>query len=160
MTNVVSLYVEVCVFKFENGKAKYLILQRSETEKVYPGIFQFITGAIDNKSDGEPETAVEAAKREMFEEISLQPKIFWVIPIVNSFYVFTRDVVNLSPMFLAEVESNSSPVLSAEHQAYGWYNFEDAIKILAWHGQRQALKKVDDFLTGKDDWGKLTELIT
>lgn len=154
MTNVVSLYVEVCVFKFENGKAKYLILQRSETEKVYPGIFQFITGTIE-----EGEKAIAAAKREMFEEIGLHPKKFWVLPTVNSFYIYTQDIVNLSPMFLAEVESNASPVLSSEHQAYGWYNFEGAVNILAWHGQRQALKIVDDFLTGKDEWGKLTELI-
>lgn len=147
MTKVVSIYVEVCVFKNENGKAKYLILQRSATENIYPGIFQFITGTIE-----EGETATVAAKREMFEEIGLHPKNFWVIPMMNPFYVYTRDVVNISPMFLAEVDSNTSPVLSSEHQQYGWYNCEEAIKKLAWHGQRQALKMVDDFLTGKDEW--------
>ncbi len=71
MVKVASLFIELCVFKSENGQPRYLVLHRSKTEKVFPGIFQFITGAIDSKSEGEVETAIEAAKREMFEEINL-----------------------------------------------------------------------------------------
>ncbi|MDP2207883.1 MAG: NUDIX pyrophosphatase [Bacteroidota bacterium] len=147
MTKVASLYVEVCVFKFEKGKAEYLILQRSDTEKIYPGIFQFITGTIE-----EGETAITTAKREMIEEINIPHKNFWVIPFINPFYVFTRDVVNLSPMFLAEVENDKIPLLSSEHQAYEWCDYETALKRLNWHGQREALKIVDNFLTGNDEW--------
>ncbi|MDI6803057.1 MAG: NUDIX pyrophosphatase [Bacteroidota bacterium] len=145
MTQVASLYIEVCVFKFEKGKPEYLILQRSDTEIIYPGIFQFITGTIE-----EGETAIAAAKREMIEEINISHKNFWVIPFINPFYVYTRDVVNLSPMFLAEVENDKIPLLSPEHQTYEWCDYETALKRLNWHGQREALKIVNNFLTEKE----------
>lgn len=63
------------------GQPRYLVLHRSKTEKVYPGIFQFITAAI------------EAAKREMLEEIRVSPKNLWV-------------VLYVSPVFLVEVEND------------------------------------------------------
>ncbi len=147
MPNITSLYIEVCVFKFEKGQPKYLILHRSETEKIYPGIFQFITGTIE-----EGETAVDAAKREMIEEINIPHKNLWVIPLINSFYVYTKDVINLSPMFLAEIENDKIPSLSSEHQAFDWCDYSTALKLLHWHGQKKALTIVNDFLTKKESW--------
>lgn len=153
MSKVESLYIELCVFKFENSEPKYLVLRRSEDEPVYPGIFQFITGSIDKG-----ETAIEVALREIYEEIQISPKNFWSVPLVNSYYVQKIDTVNLSPVFLAEVQENMLPVLSAEHQSYEWLVFEEALKCLTWHNQKKALKIINAFLTGKDDWGKHTKI--
>lgn len=153
MAKIESLYVELCVFKFENSKPMYLVLRRSEDEPVYPGIFQFITGSID-----EGETALKAALRELHEETQISPKNFWSVPFVNSYYVHKRDTINLSPVFLAEVQKNILPVLSAEHKSYEWLGFDEAIKCLTWHNQKKALKIINAFLTGKDDWGKHTKI--
>jgi dATP pyrophosphohydrolase len=153
MTEVATLYVEICVFKFENGYPQYIILKRSEEEKIYPGIYQLITGTIE-KGD----TAIKTALREIREEIQISPKNFWSVPFINSYYVHTRDIVNHSPVFLAEVQSDRFPVLSEEHQSYTWHDYESAVRVLTWDSQRRALKIINDFLTGKDDWGKHTKI--
>lgn len=153
MTEVATLYVEICVFKFENGSPRYLILRRSEHERVYPSIYQLITGTIE-----EGETAIKAALREIREEIHILSKNFWSVPFINSYYVHTRDVVNHSPVFLAEVQSDELPVLSEEHQSYAWHDYESAVHVLTWDSQRKALKIIHDFLTGKDEWGKQTKI--
>jgi dATP pyrophosphohydrolase len=153
MTEVATLYVEICVNKFENGSPQYLILKRSDEEKIYPGIYQLITGTIE-----EGETAIKTALREIQEEIQIQPKNFWLVPFVNSYYVLTRDIVNNSPVFLAEVQSDKTPVLSEEHQSYSWHDYESAVHVLTWDSHRRALKIIHDFLTGKDDWGKHSKI--
>lgn len=153
MPKVESLYIEVCVFKFEASKPKYLILHRSIDEPVYPGIFQFITGKIEKG-----ETSTQAALREMYEEIKLLPKNFWSVPFVNSFYVQKIDIVNFSPLFLAEVQENMLPILSAEHQSFQWLGFHEAYKLLTWQNQRKALEVIHNFLIGKDDWGQHTKI--
>jgi dihydroneopterin triphosphate diphosphatase len=153
MTEVVALYVEICVYKFENGSPRYLVLRRSKQEKVYPGIYQMITGTIETG-----ETAIQTALREIQEEIQIPPKNFWSVPFINSYYVHMRDIVNHSPVFLAEVQSDKLPVLSEEHQSYTWHDYESAVRVLTWDSQRRALKIIHDFLTGKDDWGKQTKI--
>jgi len=158
MPKIESLYIEVCVFKYVDGIPSYLILQRSDTEKVYPCLFQFITGVIEKKMDGEPETAIEAALREINEEINISPQNFWTVPYINSFYVPQEDIVNVSPLFLAEVSENSIVTLSDEHQSFEWLEYSDAIERLTWPGQKKGLEIINNFLCRKENWGEKTKI--
>lgn len=162
MTKVAALFVEICVFKYIEGIPKYLILKRSRNEKIYPGIYQFITGTIEIKQVGDDqvsETAVEAALREVEEEIHVRPEKLWAIPMVNQFYVSTQDVVNLSPMFLAEIRNDAEIVLSMEHDSYNWCEFDEGEKLLTWGSHKRALCIVHNLLKDSDDWGQLTSLV-
>jgi dihydroneopterin triphosphate diphosphatase len=153
MTNTAVLYVEICVYKTQNGIPRYLILHRSNEEKIYPGIFQFITGTIE-----EGESAIDTVLREMDEEIQISPRSLWTVPYISAFYDTVNDTVNLSPVFLAEIKVNDAPILSHEHQSFKWLEFEEASDILNWPTQREALRIVNDFLKGKIDRGKLTKI--
>lgn len=151
MTKIQTLYVEVCVFKKRKNKIRFLVLKRSSNDKIFPGINQIITGTIDTIKC---ETALDAALRELYEETHLKPINFWVLPMVNSYYVVNKDFVNISPMFVAEVDWESEPILSSEHESYQWCNLNKTIRALIWEGHRKAIKILYDYLIGKDIWGE------
>ena len=146
--------IEVCIFKFERDQPWYLLLHRSKDEKIYPGIWQFVSGSIEGN-----ESAVDAALRELSEETGISPKAFWVVPHVNMFYDPGYDAVNLSPLFAAQVEGGAEPILSAEHRTHEWMCYDEARRLLVWPGQRAGLDVVQTFILGGEEAGVLT-LIT
>ncbi|RCK76663.1 MAG: NUDIX hydrolase [Ignavibacteriae bacterium] len=159
MSKINSLYVEICVFKRLKGKIFYLILKRSNKNKIFPGVYQIITGTVEKRHKNKRlETAVETVIREVYEETKLRPIRLWVLPFINMYYVVKKDTINLSPMFAAEVASDSEPIISNEHQTYKWVGYKSAKKYLIWESHRSALKYLNDFLIGKEDWGKFLQI--
>ena len=145
--------IEICVFKISRGQPEYLLLHRAEREKVYPGIWQLLSGTIEKN-----ERTYDAALREFKEETRLKVRRFWVAPFVNSFYEPDYDAINLSPLFVVEVEGRSVPHLSSEHSEYGWFPYEQALEKLVWPGQRAGLKIAHECIVGGEKPAKLLEL--
>lgn len=154
MPLISSLIVEVCVFRFENNTVQYLLLHRAKGEQVYPNIWQLVSGAIERG-----EKAVDAALRELEEETKLTPKAFWNVPFTNSFYDHVHDVVNISPMFAAQVKEGVEPKLSSEHDEYGWFAYGEAITKLVWPGQREGIRLVSEYIVGGQQASTLMRLI-
>lgn len=150
MPKIASRIVEICVFRFRRDKPEYLLLKRSPEEDLYPGLWQLVTGTMH---DGE--RAADTALRELKEETGLQPVLFWVVPFVNTFYDHEYDAVNLSPMFAAQVDAVSEPVLSNEHRAYAWVGHAEARERLVWPGQRQGLDVAHEYIVGGKQAGTL-----
>lgn len=153
MSKIVCRIIEVCAFKFSEDRPWYLLLRRSKREKIYPNIWQLISGLIE-----EHEKTYEAALREFAEETSLSPKKFWVVPYINSFYDPDYDAVNISPLFLVQVEDGVEPKLSREHYEWGWFLYEQALEKLVWPGQREGLRIVHEYIVGGKEAGKLIEM--
>ena len=153
MPIIASTIVEVCVFRFRKDAPEFLLLQRSPDEKIYPGLWQLVGGSIDDD-----EKAYRAALRELKEETGFVPMLFWVVPHVSSFYDPAYDSMNLTACFAAQVEPDSEPVLSGEHQRYEWLRFESARQRLVWPGQRQALLVVHDYVVGGEEAERVTRI--
>lgn len=151
MAIIVCRIVEVCVFRFVNDRPEYLMLKRSPDEKIYPDLWQFVSGSLR-----EGEKATTAARRELKEETGLVPKRFWVVPHTNMFYDPAYDAVNLSPLFAAQVGVNDEPVLSSEHCMYEWLAYVESRRRLVWPGQRAGLDVVDKYILGGEEAGILT----
>ncbi len=139
---VQSTLIEAHVFRKINDDIEFLLIKRANNDKIYPGLWQMVTGSIDNS-----EKAFQTALREIKEETGLTPNNFWVIPNVNSFYDSGKDMINMIPVFAALVDSNASVVLSKEHSDYKWVNKNEAVKILPWKGQRTSVETIHDYFT-------------
>src|SRR3990167_10043229 len=109
MPQIVSNYIELHIcFKGKDGY-KFLLLKRSEDAKIYPGIWQMITGTIESH-----EHTKDTLIRELKEETGLNPERIFSIPRINTFYLAISDKICMSPVFLTIVK-NTDVVLSGEH---------------------------------------------
>ncbi|MBI2619895.1 MAG: NUDIX domain-containing protein [Ignavibacteriales bacterium] len=153
MPNITSRIVEICVFKIVDGDPLYLILKRTQTDELYPGIWQIVTGVVE-----EGEHTVQAALRELEEETGLHPVKFWRLPFVNSFFEPRRDVVHLCPYFAARVVSSAEPVLSSEHQRYEWCSLDRAQTLLPWSGQRNGVRIAHNQCVQETEESRLLEI--
>jgi len=141
MAIIGATMVEVCIFSRKRTRVRYLLLRRSKDEKIYPNLWQFVTGSIEKG-----EKAWQAATREMREETGMKPKTLWVVPYVSSFYDPGWDSVTLMPFFGAEVEEERDPLLSDEHESFAWLSYEKAVSRLVWPGQKRGIEIIQHFI--------------
>ena len=131
----------------------FLVLQRAKEEKLYPGLWQIVTGTMKKH-----ERALKAAIRELKEETGLSPKRCWTIPYVDTYFDLHKDTIHLVPVFAAELDSSSTLHLSSEHQRFEWLRFEDARKRLVWPGQKHSMDIVHEFILGNKEAARLVEI--
>ena len=131
---------------------EFLLLKRS-SNKIYPGIWQGVTGKIENY-----ELPYKTALRELNEETALQPKKMWTIDQVNSFYDAKNNIMNLIPVFGVSVELKNV-TLSKEHSEYKWCNISETIKLLTWEQQKKGVHIFYQMLKENKDRLKILEII-
>jgi 8-oxo-dGTP pyrophosphatase MutT (NUDIX family) len=153
MPNIVCRIVETCIFRFHARGVEYLLLRRAHDEELYPDSWQIVSGGIE---DGE--TAIATAVRETHEETRLPVRRMWSVPHVNVFYDPRNDVIHHSPVFAIQTDPEAEPVLSHEHEAYEWCQFERAKELLVWPGQVQAIEIVHAYIVKGKQAGKLSEI--
>lgn len=153
MPRVISNYIEVHVIHRDNKNYEFLLLKRNEKDKVYPGIWQMITGGIN-----ENEKIREGVIREIREEIGVHPSAVFSLPRVNSFYFEYGDAICLSPVFLAFIE-NKKVNLSEEHTEYKWVSFAEAIKLIRWPDQIESLLLIKRYLEDNELFEKLFKIL-
>ncbi len=149
--NVTSSLIEVHIFRKVENDLEFLLLKRASHEK-YPDLWQMVTGSIEN------EDAHQTALREINEETGLTPIKFWVVPNINSFYSPERDVIVMIPVFAVLVEENQKVIISDEHSEFKWVKKEEAIKLLAWPGQRQSVEIIYEYFTNQKSFLKFVEI--
>lgn len=154
MPVITSDIVEVCVFRFKKDQPEFLLLKRSATDSTYPGLWQLVSGSIDDGEKG-----FEAGLRELKEETGLTPERFWVVPHVSAFYDPGRDAMKLTAFFAAQVKPSSEATLSHEHQMCRWLRYEEARRRLVWPGQRQGLEIVREYIITGEEAGRVTRII-
>ena len=146
--------VEVVVFRIRTNP-EFLVLRRSDDDEIYPGLWQLVSGGIEKD-----EKAFEAAHREVIEETGIEPDSMYNTPLTNVFYFYTSDTVNVSPVFAALAGKDAQVKLSQEHSEYKWLNLDEAISLLVWPGQRDAVQKVYDYIVLKNPAQPFMEIMS
>ncbi len=151
MTNI-KIRVIDCHIAYKNRNDwQFLMLKRS-SNKIYPNIWQGVTGKINNK-----EQPYRTAIRELFEETGLRPSKIWSIDTVNLFYDSNNNVMNLIPVFGVQVLTKNIKI-SDEHSEFKWCNINQAIKLLTWEQQKKGIQIFYDMLIEKKDRLKILEI--
>lgn len=141
MPKIEAKIVEVLCFRRRGTSVEILVLKRAKGDKLYPGLWQVVSGMIRRG-----ESAVSAALRECREETGLRPKELWTLPMINGFLSPATDTIHLHPTFAAEVESGAIPTLSGEHQEFRWLSPIKARTLLLWPGSHRAVQVLVDHL--------------
>jgi 8-oxo-dGTP pyrophosphatase MutT (NUDIX family) len=105
-------------------QGKFLLVQRSEGDDIFPGFWQNMGGKIEVG-----ETVEKAIAREMMEEVGLELES---IPIFLHSYSWKKDddsPTKLGLIFLADLKNSIEDYkvnLCDELKKYGWYSQEEA----------------------------------
>jgi len=145
--------VEVCAFRYNKSKVHFLVLQRAQDEKLYPGLWQIVTGTMKKK-----EHALKAAMRELKEETGLSARRCWTVPYVDSYFDRAKNTIQFVPVFAVELKSSSIVRLSSEHQDFEWLTIDAARRQLVWPGQRRALEIVNEFIIRNKQTAQVVEI--
>ena len=108
-----TIKVHVAVAK--DNEIRHLALRRSDSCKLFPTMWQTITGTLE-----ENENAFDAAKRELKEEAGLVTDVWYKLPFLGGFYDIKRDRVESVPTFAVVFDDFKNIMLSEEHTEYNW----------------------------------------
>jgi len=124
-------------------KDKWLIT-RSMPSEIYPkSVWRLPKGWVDKD-----ESAEEAALREVKEEGGVEAKVIKKIETVRYFFT-TPDkgkVLKFVTFYLMEWIKNLSEGFGEETSEIAWLSFDQAVKKLAYSGEKQILKKAKGIL--------------
>lgn len=139
MINPIVRMIDCHIIYRDKNSIKYLLLKRSP-DKVYPNIWQCVTGKIEGD-----EKAYQTAIREVKEETRLDPVKMWTVEHVNLFFEADKNRMNLIPVFGIEV-NNLNIILSNEHSNYMWCDFNLASEKILWNQQKIGLLTLHNML--------------
>lgn len=134
--------------KTNNGVFEYALFKRADA-----GWWQAVAGGGEDD-----ETPLEAAKRETFEESGVTGDVTFVQldTVVSIRAVGFRDCdlwgedVYVIPQYCFGVSAQEHRiVLSKEHSEFQWLQYEDAVELMAFDGNKTALWELDRRLTGR-----------
>lgn len=136
--------VFVFLYKKTNNTYEFALLKRKDD-----GVWQGVAGGGE-----ESETFEMAAQREAFEETGLpySNKLYkldtmsYMEASIFSCYKEWGEEIFVIPMYYYATEYDGDITISDEHSEYGWFNYEEAQKLLYWHDNKTALWELNERL--------------
>ncbi len=135
------LPIQVLVYCYrKNGEDfEFLMLRRTPR---YDGFWQGVTGAPEGA-----ESLHHGALRELQEETQFraadlrQLDLKYTFPMQDDWkWAYHPEVTEIDEyVFLSEWPAATDPVLSFEHDEFRWVSFEEALSLLKWQNNRDAL---------------------
>jgi dihydroneopterin triphosphate diphosphatase len=115
--------------------ARLLVLQRNKNTS--RGLWSLVMGRVEKG-----ESAADAIRREIQEEAAIVVEALYTSGCCDTFFNAGANAIEIMPIFVAPFASQPDVTLDHEHLAYRWLSFAEAVEILAYPGQRQALPDI------------------
>ena len=131
------IQVEAIIFRRNSNRIEYLLLKRLPERN---GFWQPVTGGVE-----EGETLTEALRREIREETGIEN----LVRVIEDIYYFEFSDPNLNKEYVFGVEVASTEVVvldGEEHSEYRWCGIKDALQLLSWKENKEALEKLNTIL--------------
>ena len=130
---------------------EYLLLRRIASRG---GHWQGVTGGVEDD-----ESLEETAKRELFEETGFvssalkQTEYSYSFPIRDEWRdMYAAGVETIVEyVFVAVVDSGQEPAITWEHDEWQWCSCSQALRLLKWPENIEALKRCDSYLNVRLD---------
>jgi 8-oxo-dGTP pyrophosphatase MutT (NUDIX family) len=131
------IQVEAIIFRRNSNRIEYLLLKRLPERN---GFWQPVTGGVE-----EGETLTEALRREIREETGIEN----LVRVIEDIYYFEFSDPNLNKEYVFGVEVAFTEVVvldGEEHSEYRWCSIKDALQLLNWKENKEALEKLNTML--------------
>jgi dATP pyrophosphohydrolase len=131
------IQVEAIIFRRKSNTIEYLLLKRLPDRN---GFWQPVTGGLE-----EGETRMEALRREIEEETGIKN----LIRVIEDLYCFEFSDPDLNQEYVYGVEvSHTEEVVldKKEHSEYRWSSMQEALQLLHWKENKEALEKLNTIL--------------
>ena len=132
------IQVEAIIFRRNGNGIEYLLLKRLPERN---GFWQPVTGGVE-----EGETRDETLQREIMEETGVRN----IVAVIEGLYYFEFSDPNLNQEYVYGVEVSSSEEIvldPKEHSEHRWCSFQEALQLLHWKENKEALRKLNTTLT-------------
>lgn len=130
--------VEAIVFRKNLDTVEYLLLKRLPERN---GFWQPVTGGVEKG-----ETRREALSREIREETGIANLIRVIEDLY--FFEFSDPIPNKEYVYGVEVPLTEKIVLDGkEHSEYRWCSKQEALQLLHWKENKEALEKLDEIIS-------------
>ena len=136
--------VDVWPFRMHDGEAQFLLMHRVQSED--PPFWQGVSGWIE--ADEAPHLT---ALRELREETGLEAEALFTVDAIFDLYKWERGTVETIVPFAARVADGQDPVLSDEHDAWRWGSASEALELLPYEAQRNAIRRIAADLIERPD---------
>ena len=122
------------VYRDNNGKKEFFVLDRKKGDVVVS------TGHVED------ETLEEAAKREVIEELGIEPKSIINLGISTFVEIKENDQCGDEHAFLIEIPNKDVHFLEGDER-HQWYSLEELSEVLTYSNQKEALLKIKEALS-------------
>lgn len=152
MPDIVSDIVDVYVFRRQNARVQFLLLQRKASVALGNTWQSFHTQIQGH------ETTVGAARRAVRELSGLNVSEAYSADYINEFFDDTRDVVVLAPVLAVNVSPQAPVTLGHELRDCAWWDTNQAVARLPFSGQRWAVRHISELMSAGHDESQLYRL--
>lgn len=141
MPDIVSDIVDVYVFRRQNARVQFLLLQRKANVPLGNTWQSFHTHIQAH------ETTLIAARRAVRELSGLNVSEAYSADYINEFFDDTRDVVVLAPVLAVMLSAQAPVTLSRELKECAWWDTNQAVARLPFSGQRWAVRHISELMS-------------
>jgi dATP pyrophosphohydrolase len=130
-----SRAVAAAILAGRGDGARVRVLQRNTNTS--RGLWSRVVGRIEKG-----ESAADAVRREIAEETGIAVEALYSSGCCDIFFNSGANAIEIMPIFVATFAETPAVTLDHEHLAYRWLSFAEAVDILAYPGQRQAMPEI------------------
>lgn len=121
------------VYRNSNEKKEFFVLHRKKGDVVV------LTGHVED------ETLEQAAKREVIEELGVEPKNIINLDINVSVEIKENNELSIEHAFLIEIPNKDVHFLEGDEK-HKWHSLEELSQVLTYSNQKEPLSKIKEIL--------------